>query len=157
MDDYDDYNFLFWLYPQNNLLARSGGRGSRASTKGEALIVMGTPPSFADLSDEEAYEQARERLVCDYCGYKYSSHQSLNEPIEVYSSQRKVKRWVCICRTCARKIESYERKMIRKKKKMETENCLYYYDDEDILEYEEGEKEGSSSTTRTRQLEDHEF
>ena len=155
MDDYDDYNFLFWLYPQSNL-ARSRGRGSRATTKEEAVLVMGTPPSFVDLSDEEAYEQARERLVCDYCGYKYSNRKSLNEPIEVYSSQRKVKRWVCICRTCVHRIESYERKMIRKKNKMETENCLYCYDDEDVLEYEEGEEDESSSA-RTRQLEDHEY
>jgi hypothetical protein len=94
---------------------------------------MVTPPSFVDLSDEEAYEQARERLVCDYCGHKYSSRKSLNEPIEVYSSQRKVKRWVCMCRTCVHRIESYERKMIRKKDKTETENCLYYYDDEDVF------------------------
>ena len=119
---------------------------------------MVTPPSFVDLSDEEAYEQARERLFCDYCDHKYSSRKSLNEPIEVYSSQRKVKRWVCICRTCVHRIESYERKMIRKKDRMETENCLYYYDHEDVfLEYEEGEEEESSSSTRTRQLEDHEF
>jgi hypothetical protein len=140
MDDYNDYNFLFWLYLQSNL-ARSGGKGSRATTEGGSLTSMVTPPSFVDLLDEEAYEQARERLVCDYCGHKYSSRKSLNEPIEVYSSQRKVKCWVCICRTCVHRIESYERKMIRKKNKMETENCLYYYDDEDILEYEEGEEE----------------
>jgi hypothetical protein len=119
---------------------------------------MVTPPSFVDLPDEEAYEQALERLVCDYCGHKYSSRKSLNEPIEVYSSQRKVRRWVRICQTCARKIESYERKMIGKKNKMETENCLYYDDDEDVfLEYEEGKEEESSSSTRTHQLEDHEF
>jgi hypothetical protein len=96
---------------------------------------MVTPLSFIDLQDEEAYELARERLICDYCSYKYSSRKSLNEPIEVYSSQRKVKRWICVCWTCVRAIGSYERKIIKKKNKMETENYLYCGDDEAILEH----------------------
>lgn len=117
---------------------------------------MVTPPGFIDLSDEEAYEQARERLTCDYCNYKYSSHKSLNEPIEVYSSQRKVKRWVCVCRTCMRAIEAYERKMIRKRNNMESGGYLCYEDNEAVLKREEGEEKLSSSLT-TRRLEDHEF
>jgi hypothetical protein len=116
---------------------------------------MVTPPSFVDLSDEEAYEQARVRLICDYCDYKYSSRKPLNEPIEVYSSQRKVKRWVCVCQTCVRTIKAYERKMIRKKIKKETENCPYYEVDEVVLEYEEGDEKSSAAITR--QPEDLEF
>jgi hypothetical protein len=106
---------------------------------------MVTPPIFVDLLDEEAYEQARERLICDYCNYKYSSRKPLHAPIEVYSSQRKVKRWVCICWTCVRAIESYERKMIRKKDKIETEDYLHCEDDEAILEHEEEEGRRGSS------------
>lgn len=118
---------------------------------------MVTPPIFVDLPDEEAYEQARERLICDYCNYKYSSRKLLHDPIEIYSSQRRVKRWVCICRTCVHAVESYERKMLRKKNKIATEDYLHCEDDEVVLEYEEGEEVESSSSTRTRQLEDHEF
>ena len=121
---------------------------------------MVTPPGFIDLSDEEAYEEASERLTCDYCNYKYFSRKSLNKPIEVYSSQRKVKRWVCVCLTCMRAIESYERKMIRKRNNMDTGDYLCYEDNEAVLKREEGGKEersSSSSSLTTRHLEDHEF
>jgi hypothetical protein len=90
---------------------------------------MVTPPSFVDLSDEEAYEQACRRLICDYCGYEYSSRKPLNEPNEVYSSQRKVKRWVYVCRTCVGTIELYEIKITKKKNKAENDNYIYYEDD----------------------------
>jgi hypothetical protein len=118
----------------------------KGNYKRGSISSMVTPPIFVDLSDEEAYEQARERLICDYCNLKYSSRKPLNEPIEVYSSQRKVKRWVCVCRTCVRAIESYERKMIRKKSKIEAETYPCCEDDESILEYGEGDEGGRGSS-----------
>jgi hypothetical protein len=74
---------------------------------------METPPSFIDLADEEAYKKARQRLMCDYCGRKYSRRKPLNEPIEVYSSNRSVKRWICVCKLCLYMIEDYERRRRR--------------------------------------------
>src|SRR5215210_434184 len=98
---------------------------------------MVTPQDFLDLADEEAYQQALERLVCDYCGgYKYSNRKPLNEPMEVYSSLRKVKRWICICRTCLRTIAAYERKKYGKNK-VHAQNYFYYEDVEDDSDHEE--------------------
>jgi hypothetical protein len=73
-------------------------------------LVTIPPPKFANLADEEAYKQARSRLFCDYCGNIYSSHKRLNKPIEVYSSNRSVKRWVVVCRMCAVMIYLDERR-----------------------------------------------
>ena len=97
---------------------------------------MVTPLNFLDLADEEAYQQARERLICHYCDYKYPNSRSLNEPIEVYSSNRSVKRWVVVCRRCARAIVAYNRKMNRQNK-VQTRSHFYYEDEDSKWDYEE--------------------
>jgi hypothetical protein len=69
-----------------------------------------TSPSFIDLADEEAYKKAHERLMCDYCGRKFSRLNRLNKPIQAYSSNRSVSRWIVVCRMCAVMIYLHERK-----------------------------------------------
>src|ERR671919_438924 len=71
---------------------------------------MVTPPRFVNSADAEAYRKACESLICDYCGYNYFSRRPLNEPVEVYSSQHKIKRWVVVCKLCAVMIYLYGRK-----------------------------------------------
>lgn len=71
---------------------------------------MVTPTSFIDLADAEAYKEALQRSTWDYCGYNYFSRRPLNEPVEVYSSQHKVKRWIVVCRGCLTNILQFEKR-----------------------------------------------
>ena len=122
---------------------------------------MVAPPRFVNSADAEAYNKALQRLTCDYCGYNYFSRRRLNEPVEVYSSQRKIKRWVVVCKMCAVMIYLHERKEGPRR----TETAKYLFWDDPTLyrgeeptllsEYENKEEEEEEDLPRS-QKEDHE-
>jgi hypothetical protein len=105
--------------------------------KCEKLVTI-PPPRFTNLADEEGYKQACRRVLCDYCGSSYSSPKRLNKPIEVYSSNRSVKRWVVACRMCAVMIYLDEHR--KGTRRTQTANYIFLedpthfktYDDEEV-------------------------
>ena len=116
------------------------GRNDDTNDKRRRILTsMVTPPRFVNSADAEAYRKACESLICDYCGRQYSRRRPLNEPIEVYSSNRTVKRWIVICKLCAHMIKDYERKRNRTRK--QTESIFSSCDDPLYLRKQEEEKE----------------
>jgi hypothetical protein len=62
---------------------------------------------------EETYKEAREGIICDYCGIKYCSGELLNQPFEVHyrvSKGTAKRRGIVVCRICAIMIHIYESK-----------------------------------------------
>jgi hypothetical protein len=123
---------------------------------------METPPSFIDLADEEAYNQARRRLTCDYCGKNYFCRNRLSKPFEVHSSSRSVKRWVIVCKICAVMIYLHEKKKGTKKTKTGNyffleDPTLYRGGDEDSTHLEPYDDKDKEEEDLLQPKEDHEF
>ena len=110
---------------------------------------MKPQPSFIDLADEEAYEKALQRLICDYCGREYSTYASLHDPIEVYSSKRSVKRWIIVCRFCSVLIHLHERKKGAKAKR-NTNTMNDFFLEDSTLYCGEGEEEDEEEKKRDK-------
>ena len=122
---------------------------------------MKPQPSFIDLADEEAYEKALQRLICDYCGREYSTYASLHDPLEVYSSKRSVKHWIIVCRFCSVLIHLHERKKGAKEKRNTNTMNDFFLEDPTLYcgegEEEDEEEFGLEEEDHLQPREDHEF